>query len=374
MRSGRTYRLLRFTSPDDRGYAEALRVYLRNIPPTLRTDSNEIGYWLQHFADDCDDRFYVFGFLIDGASVGFAEVAYFARWETFVVDYLIIDPRHRGNNTFYEFIAQLTANLEQEHPEYRYVLAEVSRMADGKSNEENEVVVRLLKMQGFKVVQAPYIQPRLGIKHAEAEMRADLLILCREDISSLRRELYLDIVRMLYFDYYDRWYSIRTGEADEYHRYLTRLYERMANAVPGDAVAVNGHRTVLQPAASTEDPMHKTLIDFTAKMLLVLVFFTAALLFLKKTFALTDTSFAAIYVLALLSLFAIMGVLSTQARNIFYRMLAFVRELIPLLQKKTKLHAKSRSPRTRRSTPSSREQRDATGSDAPKRNNNGDAR
>lgn len=355
MRSGRTYRLLRFTSPDDRGYAEALRVYLRNIPPTLRTDTNEIGHWLQHFADDGDDRFYVFGFLIDGASVGFAEVAYFARGETFVVDYLVVDPRHRGNNTFYEFIAQLTANLEQEHPEYRYVLAEVSRMTDGKSNEENELVVRLLKMQGFKVVQAPYVQPRLGIKHAEAEMRADLLILCRENLSSLRRETYLDLVRMLYFDYYARWYSIRSSETDEYHTYLTSLYERMADAVPGDSVVVNGHRTLLQPAAPTEDPMHKTLIDFTAKTLLVLVFFTAALLFLKKTFALTDTSFAAMYVLALLSLFAIMGVLSPQARNIFYRMLAFVRELIPLLQKKTKLHAKSRNPRTRRSTPSNRE-------------------
>jgi hypothetical protein len=337
--------LVRFTSPHDRGYAAAIDIYVRNIAPRVKTDSREIAYWLEHFAERPSDSFYVFGFEMNETPIGFAMAAYFGAKGLFVVDYIVIEKPFRKHNTFYEFVDQLTTYLQHAQPEYRYGVAEVGRLSEtDEPSEESRAVIRLLKLQGFSVVRATYTTPRLGLNDFEAEMRADLLIVGREKLESLHVETYGAIVRTIYFDYFERWYSIYEDDAEAYRLYLDDLYRRVMQVAPRPRVIVNGYKNIMPtsiPATS-----HRQLLEFTARALVCIVLFTGALFWLKHVLELSDTSFVSIYLLVLVTVFGVMAVVSRDARLVFYRIVSLARDVFS--QNSTKLQAKSRNSGARR--------------------------
>lgn len=59
------------------------------------------------------------------------------------------------------------------------------------------------------------------------------------------------------------------------------------------------------------------IISFSFQALLVIVLLTTAMLGLKAAFNLSNTSFAAVYVLAISSFMAVAGIVSKEARLIF---------------------------------------------------------
>lgn len=356
MSQPRTYRLVRYRSANDRGYAAAIDIYIRNIAPRVKTDTDEIAYWLEHFSEHDTDQLYVFGFLMDGVPIGFGMAAYFGNAELFIVDYIVIEKQFRKNNTFYEFVDQITVYLERERPGYRYCVAEVCRLSDtDEPSDESRAVIRLLKQQGFAVVRAPYTTPRLGLGAFEAELRTDLLILSREKLESIHSETYRSIVRTIFFDYFGRWYSIYEDEVTAYNAYLEQLCERVLRDSPHPRVPVNGHKVVM--TESTPTPPHRQLINFTALALLCIAIFSGALFYMKHRLQLSDISFTIVYVLILVTTFGVMAVVSAEARLVFYRIMSLARVI--LSQKNTKLHAKARKPGTSRKRSSKTAQREA---------------
>src|SRR5437764_6281427 len=119
MTESRIYRLVRYRSTKEHGFTDVLDIYVRNIAPSVRTNTNEIAFWLEHFRDRGKDEFFVFGFYLNEIPIGYAEVAYFDGTQLFMIDYLVIDKAYRGNNTFFEFVDQLKSFLEKEKPGYR---------------------------------------------------------------------------------------------------------------------------------------------------------------------------------------------------------------------------------------------------------------
>jgi hypothetical protein len=326
-----TYRLKRFVSSRDPGFAEALLLYVRNTPAAERTESNEIAFWLEEFGRGHDCVFYVFGFYRDEQLVGFAEVSYFFAEHLLIFDYLVIDAEHRRNNVFYEFVDHLKRYLEGAHPEYRYGVAEVCY----GPNEQNpwpqaHLIVRLLKLQGFHVVRAPYFQPRLLLDDPESEMRADLLIYSSGGIEKLRVETFLAIVRAIYFKYYLPWNSGILEDAEAYERHLKDVYEKIAMSLKGkETVVVNGHKLLLDAPERKPQPRVHRIVAFTVQSLTVIVLLTFVMLELRKAFGLSDSSFASIYVLAVCSFIAMAGIVSKQARAIFSEVLAFAKHIWP---------------------------------------------
>jgi len=326
-----TYRLKRFVSSHDPGFAEALLLYVRNTPAAERTESNEIAFWLEEFGKGHDCVFYVFGFYKDEQLVGFAEVGYFFAEHLLVFDYLVLDAEQRRNNVFYEFVDHLRRYLEGAHPEYRYAVAEVCY----GPNEQNpwpqaRLIVRLLKLQGFHVVHAPYFQPRLLLDDPESEMRADLLIYSAAAIEKLRVETYLAIVRAIYFKYYLPWNCGILEDANAYEGHLKDVYAKIDMSLKGkQTIVVNGHKLLLDaPDKKPQMRMHRV-VAFTTQSLVVIVLLTAVMLGLRKAFTLSDTSFASIYVLAVCSFVALAGIVSKQARAIFSEVLEFARQVWP---------------------------------------------
>jgi len=326
-----SYRLKRFVSSHDPGFAEALLLYVRNTPPTERTDSNEIVFWLDESIKVHDWRFYVFGFYKDERLVGFAEVGYFTEEQLVVFDYLVLDESMRRNNVFYEFVDHLKRYFEATHPEYRYAVAEVCY----GPNEEHpsphaRLVTRLLKLQGFRVVHAPYFQPRLLINDPESEMRANLLIYSGRGIETLRTETYLAIVRAIYFKYYLPWNSGVTDTVEPYEKHLREVYTKIEAALDGKrTILVNGHKLVLDAPEKRAQMRLNRVIAFTIQALVAIILLTAAMLCLRYVFGLSDTSFALIYVLAVCTFIALAGIVSKPARQILSDVFEFVRSIWP---------------------------------------------
>lgn len=314
-----SYRLKRFLNSRDPDFTSALLVYVRNTPANIRTDTNEIVYWLDNFSAKFKDNFYVFGFYRNHQLVGYAQAAYFWEERVIVLDYIAIDQAYRGNNVFYEFVDHLRRYLEDMHPEYRYGVTEVI-YGSGQQvpSQANRLTIRLLKLQGFKVIRAPYYQPRLMLDDAESETQGDLLIYSTSHLDWIRTETYLSIVHTIYYKHYLRWKSVIPDPKNDYKKHLDNLYSKIKSAAgKKQMIPVNGHKVVL--SATRRKPvvtLHR-IVNFSMQALLVIVLLTAALLGLKTVFNLSNTSFAFIYILSISSFMAVAGIVSKEARTIF---------------------------------------------------------
>jgi len=324
-----SYKLKRFVSSRDPDFAAALLLYLRNTPANIRTDSNEITYWIDEFSAKFGDPFYVFGFYRDRHLVGYAEAAYFRTARLFVLDYVVIDESSRRNNVFYEFVDQLKRYLEVAHPEYRYGAVEVGYGPQQRHpSQPSALLIRLLKLQGFRVVRALYYTPRLTLDDAESGMQADLLLFAAGDVESIHAETYLSIVRTIYFDYYLRWKSIIPDPGNAYKKHLDDLFSKVQSSLGRrKTIVVNGHKALL--SAPIKKPLltvHRIVV-FSFQALLVIVLVTTAMLGLKTIFRLSNSSFAYIYLLAVVSFVTVAGIVSKDARTVFAEIVSLIKYL-----------------------------------------------
>jgi hypothetical protein len=322
-----SYMLKRFTSSSDLDFSAALLLYVRNTEPNIRTDTNEITHWLDRFSKQFEDEFYVFGFYHNRQLVGYAEAAYFRQERLFALDYLVVDESARRSGVFNEFVDSLRFFLEDAHPEYRYGFAEVAYGSDElKPSQESALKIRLLKMQGFRVIKAPYYQPRLMHDDAESEMRAELLIYSASQLERIRTETYLRIVRTIYYKYYLRWKSFLPASGEEYKTHLDLLFARIQSKVEKrQSIEINGHRAILKPVAKKPVITVHKLVGFSAQALIVIVLLTASMLGLRLAFNINASLFVTIYGLALLSFFAVAGIVSKDARAIFGELVSLVK-------------------------------------------------
>jgi hypothetical protein len=295
-------------------------LYVRNTAPAIRTDTNEITFWLDNCPKSFEGQFYVFGFYVGRQLVGYAEAAYFPREYLFALDYVVIDEAYRRNNIFFEFVDHLRRFLERTHPEFRYVVAEVTYgPGEDHPSSASQLLSRLLKIQGFRVVRAPYYQPRLTRNNAESEMAADLLLLSQDPIERLQKETYLSIVRTLYYSYYLPWSNIVPGASKDYRRHLDGLFSRINSELGKKRIVpVNGHSVTLHaPGMELAVNSHRPTITFAAQALGVIVAVTASMVALRAAFNLSNNSFITVYALALFSFMAVAAVVSKEARAVF---------------------------------------------------------
>lgn len=318
-----SYELKRFVSASDPEFAAALQIYVRNTPPSTRTDTNEIAFWLERFTERFGDPFYAFGFYRNGTLVGYAEAAYFTVTRLIMLDYLVVDVGHRGHNVFFEFVDHLRSYLEQEHSEYRYAVAEVAYGPGRSAPSPNASLrVRLLRLQGFRVIPARYVQPRLLLDDTQGETSADLLIYSTEPIDSLRKEAYLGIIRTIYYQYYLPWKSILPSDAPPYRAYLDGLYEDIKRSL-ADQPAISIAKGIQPPSTSPAKPHH--IVGFVAQALIVVVLTTTGLFGLQSIFHLANGTLIGVFSLSVATFLGIAGIVSANARLVFREVMVLAR-------------------------------------------------
>jgi hypothetical protein len=314
-----SYRLKRFLTSKDPDFPSALLIYVRYTPPSIRSDSREIAYWLDNFANSFGDSLYIFGFYRNKQLVAYAHATYFPKEYLYFIDYVTIDERYRGGeNVFFELVAHMREYLENAHPDYRYGVTEVmNEPGQDHPSQAKKSLIRLLKIIGFRVIHAPYFQPRLMLNDSESELSGSLLIYCPSALDRIRSETYLSILRTLYYEHYLRWQSIEPGTRKLYKKHLDALYSKIeANIRDKSILVVDGYheaRPPLKPPVATQN----RILSFSFQALSAIVLLTAIMLFLRWLFNLSNTSFASIYGLAISSFVAIAAIVSKEARVMF---------------------------------------------------------
>lgn len=116
-------------------------------------------------------------------------------------------------------------------------------------------LLRLLKMRGFGVIDAPYIQPQLGYPRPDTELDGALLMFPKPVAGAIPRATYLSIVKAIYFQHYVRWYGMYEGEfAQKYEGSVKKLYHRLEGKLKGTEVIVNGLKHFPEPVSSAVVP------------------------------------------------------------------------------------------------------------------------
>jgi len=323
-----SYELKRFVNAGDPDFAAALAIYVRNTPPSSRTDTNEIAYWLERFDKTFNTPFYVFGFYRNGTLIGYAEAAYFLTRRLLMLDYLVLDVGQRGHNVFFEFVDQLRRYLEGRHPEYQFAVAEITYGA-GRTSPSAEALAkaRLMRLQGFRVIPARYVQPRLYADDADSEALGNLLIHSAEPTDTIRRETYLQIVRTIYFEYYLKWMTLRPGARTRYRTYLDELLREIETSV-GTQTAISMVSQRPTQLVTTFQSRPPNVLLFATGSLLVVVLVAGMLLVLQRTFGLTLREVAAMFGATAIAFVGLAGIVSANARKVFREIATFARQLL----------------------------------------------
>lgn len=219
-----------------------LDVYLNNISPENRTDTNEL---IAFLADPFDDRTIVyFGLEHAGHPCGFATLMYYPKASTVIVDHLAIDASVRGIGAFFSFCELIADFLRHARMTVDYVIVEVMKRSQSLHGDVNPAhLVRLLRFVGFKVAQLEYVAPHSGIVTDAKAYRSVLMVVPMQARLELSADECQRIVELIYFDHYLKWYT-RAWTASKvapYKAALETCYEQISQRLSAVAsVKLNG--------------------------------------------------------------------------------------------------------------------------------------
>ena len=307
--SSAKYSVKEIKSSSEDAFAEAIAIYAMHTPPALRTDTREIGHWLDFYNKTFEDRFHILTFYVNRNLAGFCQLVYLKSSNIVAIDYITIDEKYRGGfNVFFEFAEHVKSFVRRNYPNYSYISAEIAPLEGSPSSDDEDSrygmsLMRLLKMLRFGVVNAPYIQPQLGCDNPGTELRGALMLYPKPINGSLPKESYMKMVKSIYYDHYVRWYGVH-GEKyqSEYKSGIDKLYRKMESDVKKDKIIVNGLKHSSDGSPTVEVKHKKTSVgDFLLPMAVMLLLL-AATLAIGKLFSVNQVFlFVALLVVATLS-------------------------------------------------------------------------
>ncbi|QHI37178.1 hypothetical protein IMCC3317_25560 [Kordia antarctica] len=284
-----SYQLKRIKKSSDDSIIESLIIYSDNIEPQLRTDSNQILYWLDNYSKNFDDSFYVLNFYLNNKIIGYSQLTHFVDEKIIFVDYIVLDPLYRRNNTFYEFLEQIRYFLSRYVITYDYIFAEVgSFFNETQLSNKSRNIVRLLKLSGFKVIKAKYYHPSLASKISNQSFKSVLMVHTGSSMKSISKEAYLKIIEVIYFKHYLRWYSrfLIDKDLSDYTLGINDIFEKTKLDLKSKKqVDINGYSEVLnfKPNINRNHNI-KSILQWLAMIIIfiILVLFFAVLHIIAK--------------------------------------------------------------------------------------------
>jgi hypothetical protein len=333
------YRLISFGEDEVAAavYGQAERVFLESIGSTARTNTNEIAYWKDRYNEQFKangDRLFIFGFQEDNELIGFALVFYFKRHSLVVVDHMAIKEPARHFGTFYTFKDMIADHLCALDLEIDYTIAEivVSKLGDPHPVDP-QLLIQLLKQQGFKVAHLPYYTPSIREEEYSEKIEAALMIQRRERGCQMRSTKLMALLDCLLFDLYVRWYTPHSHDMRAFRsqiRRLRKLYSKELLSAP--SVELNGnwmipHRPLPETGNGTSSEAGSFVMIFG--LMLILAAMSALLSGLSYFFKISVPGIALIFSAVLFALLTILAVwhktASAQADKVLRLIVTLVR-------------------------------------------------
>lgn len=231
------YKIKRFSSSADKDFITALSIYNHIVPMEIKTATNEITSFIDS-GSHSEREMYFFGLYKDKEVVGYVECAYLFETKTIVIDYFILKEGQIYNSVFYPLYALLLQYFEKNNIDIAYKVVEVNMKPGNEVNIESKYLRNLLQAENFKIIQAPYPQPKLGNKNLESNIEMNLMISSAGTLNSLRSETYLEIVKDIYTNHYLDWYRffMSDEEFSEYKQHVESLIIKLQNARLADTL------------------------------------------------------------------------------------------------------------------------------------------
>jgi len=221
----------------------ALRIYSENMGPTSKTDVNQIVYWIERLELFKPDYILSYGLYRNGIIIGFALAFYIAEEKLLIIDHLVIDPNYRSNGSFFQFADLIKNHVNDKGLFIDYAAVEVVDSEFGQTMLfESNLLVRLLKLIGFKAAVVKYYIPNTEIINCKIKVNGTLMLYSSEGAAFIRTEYYLKVVSAILFKLYHKWYKPffmeRIKEYDDALNDILSIYK--TSLARSDKVELNG--------------------------------------------------------------------------------------------------------------------------------------
>lgn len=193
------YELKPLTSSSDNAYVEAMKVYLRVMPADVKTDTNEIAYSLEHPVAANGRKMFFFALRYQSATIGFAQFAFLPNQKVLFMDYLAISEDYKKNSIFYPFFSMIMIYFNDIGLNYDYFITEIGAQNHDEAVDNDSAFLRkVLAMEDFKIIDAKYKQPCLGIQKQESNIDAHLYLKTSAPLYMITQEYFLNKVFTVY--------------------------------------------------------------------------------------------------------------------------------------------------------------------------------
>ena len=252
------YEIKRILKSTDDEYVEALNIYYETTPVDIKTNTNEITHWLDKRTSSIPFELFLFALYLDGKIIGFAMLSYLIKRRIFIYDYIAIKNQYRVNAAYFAYISLINNYINMNGYKTDYVVVEISNKNGGKNpDKESRIFQKLLCMEGFGVIDTLYRTAPLGTDNYESNFEAFLYIKKSGDtMSSITRETVLSIIKGIYFDYYETWYSglPNFDDIDCFRERINASFKEIENGINEKSVFnVISNECVLPSALKNEE-------------------------------------------------------------------------------------------------------------------------
>lgn len=254
---GHKFSIRRVQKATDEEYIAALRIYNETTPFEIRTETNEITYWLSQNPDNELFELYMFVLYLDDKMIGLSMTTYIKRTKVVVDEYLAVLEQYRINTIFLIYLSLIQSYYKEHNIEYSYYVTEISNKNSGNDiNRESQISLKVLCTDEFGKINAPYYTLPLGLDNHESNFEAILYIKTNDTIKNISKETYLQIVKSIYYDYSYTWYKkfLSTDELQKYHQEVDRNYNLILQKVSQEDIinVVNSNCIALNPSIMSE--------------------------------------------------------------------------------------------------------------------------
>ena len=228
------YVLKRIVKSTDEYYTEALSIYTKETPVDIYTPSNEITIWLDKKTPCSSFEMLLFCLLLDGVTVGFAQVTYIKRTEISILDYITLKNPYRVNSVFLNFLNMIQNYMDERESRTTYYIAEISNKDNGTNiDKESEFYKRNVCLENYGCVMSQYYNFPLGLDNYESDFESLMYIKTNDSIAHINSETFLDLVNSICYDYYLKWYSeiLTSDELETYKAKLENCINKIKRSV-----------------------------------------------------------------------------------------------------------------------------------------------
>jgi len=229
------FAIKRITKTTDEAYITALKIYNETTPNSIKTDTNEITFWLDKKDPNNSFDLLLFVLYLDDKIIGFAMMSYIKRTRIVVIDYIALYNNFRINTIYFPYISLLQNYLYENNFDISYIVNEISNKDNGENiDKESRLLKKIFCLEGFARIEAKYFTPPLGTKNHESSFEAFLYIKTNDELKNISKSSYIDIVKSIYYDYFLIWYEatiLDTVKFNDYKQKLDSYYDNILDSI-----------------------------------------------------------------------------------------------------------------------------------------------